>query len=64
MLGIGKFPADLRAELQPEGVIHLADFVPVTFRFSGSVPGKVSTAGMGVAHCGRPGPAARVSRTA
>lgn len=42
MLGIGKLPADLRAAVEIENVIHLAEFVPVTFRFSGSVPGKVS----------------------
>ncbi|MGV7343243.1 hypothetical protein PJI17_31590, partial [Mycobacterium kansasii] len=42
MLGIGKLPADLRAEIQAENVVHLAEFVPVTFRFTGSVPGKVS----------------------
>lgn len=42
MLGIGKLPADVRAELEPEGILHLAEFVPVTFRFSGSVPGKTA----------------------
>ncbi|MBX9983537.1 MAG: hypothetical protein K2Z76_28780 [Mycobacterium gordonae] len=42
MLGIGKLPADVRAEIQAENVVHLAEFVPVTFRFTGSVPGKVS----------------------
>jgi hypothetical protein len=42
MLGIGKLPDDLRTELDAEGVIHLAEFVPVTFRFSGHVPGKVA----------------------
>jgi hypothetical protein len=42
MLGIGKLPADLRAEVETENLIHLAEFVPITFRFTGSVPGKVS----------------------
>ncbi|RUP04033.1 MAG: hypothetical protein EKK34_16230 [Mycobacterium sp.] len=45
MFGIGKMPADLRADLATENVIHLAEFVPVTFRFSGSVPGKLATRG-------------------
>lgn len=39
MLRIGKLPADLRAEVESEGLTHLAEFVPVTFRFNGSVPG-------------------------
>ncbi len=42
MLGIGALPDDMRARVEAEGVIHLAEFVPVTFRFSGSVPGKVA----------------------
>jgi hypothetical protein len=42
LLRIGKLPADLRNEVEPEGILHLAEFVPVTFRFSGSVPGYVS----------------------
>lgn len=42
MLGIGKLPDDLRAKLEAEGVLHLAEFVPVTFRFSGNIPGKVA----------------------
>ena len=42
VLGIGKLPDDMRAEVETEGVIHLAEFVPVTFRFSGHVPGKVA----------------------
>ena len=42
MFGIGKLPADMRAEVESEGIIHLAEFVPVTFRFSGSVPGFVA----------------------
>ncbi len=39
MLGIGKLPGDLRAQVENEGVIFLAEFVPVTRRFSGHVPG-------------------------
>ena len=41
-LGIGKLPDDMRAEIEAEGVLHLAEFVPVTFRFSGNVPGKTA----------------------
>jgi hypothetical protein len=39
LLGIGKLPADVRAEVEAEGVIYLADYVPVTRRFSGAIPG-------------------------
>jgi hypothetical protein len=42
MLGIGKLPDDMRAQLDSEGLIHIAEFVPVTFRFSGKVPGKTA----------------------
>jgi hypothetical protein len=42
MLGIGKLPDDMRAQVESEGIVHLAEFVPVTFRFSGSVPGKAA----------------------
>ncbi len=42
MLGIGALPADMRAQVEAEGVLHVAEFVPVTFRFSGRVPGKVA----------------------
>jgi len=42
MLGIGALPDDKRAELAGENLLHLAEFVPVTFRFSGNVPGKVA----------------------
>jgi hypothetical protein len=42
MFRIGKLPTDLRAEVESEGIVHLAEFVPVTFRFSGSVPGLVA----------------------
>jgi hypothetical protein len=42
VLGIGKLPDDMRAQVEAEGVLHLAEFVPVTFRFSGKVPGKTA----------------------
>jgi hypothetical protein len=42
MLGIGKLPDDMRTQVEDEGVLHLAEFVPVTYRFSGRVPGKVA----------------------
>ncbi|MGV0714142.1 hypothetical protein ABQE93_01935 [Mycolicibacterium sp. XJ662] len=37
---IGALPAELRAEVEAEGVLHLAEYVPVTRRFSGKIPGK------------------------
>jgi hypothetical protein len=39
LFGIGKLPADVRADVAAEGVIYLADYVPVTRRFSGAIPG-------------------------
>lgn len=42
MLGIGRLPDDMREQVDAEGAIHLAEFVPVTFRFSGKVPGKTA----------------------
>jgi hypothetical protein len=42
MLGIGGLPDDMRAAVEAEGVIHLEEFVPVTFKFSGKVPGKTA----------------------
>lgn len=39
LFGIGKLPADLRAQVEAEGLIYLVDFVPVTRRFSGAIPG-------------------------
>lgn len=39
LFGVGKLPADLRAQLDDEGLIHLAECIPVTRRFSGSIPG-------------------------
>lgn len=43
LLGIGKLPAELRAEVEAEGIIHLAEYVSVTRRFSGRVPGMRSS---------------------
>ena len=40
LLRIGGLPADLRARVDAEGILFLAEYVPVTRRFSGSVPGK------------------------
>ncbi len=39
LFGIGKLPTDVRAEAEAEGLLYLADFVPVTRRFSGAIPG-------------------------
>ena len=39
LLGIGKLPGELRAEVEAEGIIHLAEYVSVTRRFGGRVPG-------------------------
>jgi hypothetical protein len=39
LFGIGKLPADVRTEVEAEGIIYLADFVAVTRRFSGAIPG-------------------------
>ena len=40
LLRIGKLPDELRAEVEAEGIIHLAEYVSVTRRFSGKIPGK------------------------
>ncbi|CAN5852378.1 hypothetical protein BH10ACT9_BH10ACT9_61010 [soil metagenome] len=42
LLGIGKLPDDMRAQVGSEGVIHLAESLPVTLRFTGQVPGRKS----------------------
>lgn len=44
MLGIGKLPDDMRPQVDAEGIMSLAEFVPVTRR---------SSAARSV-HCGRP----------
>jgi hypothetical protein len=42
---VGRLPAPLRAKLEPEGIIAVAERVRVRQRFSGSVPGMVSSWG-------------------
>ncbi|ORA10543.1 hypothetical protein [Mycobacterium arosiense] len=37
--GIGKLPDELHAQLESEGLTYLADYVAVTRRFSGTIPG-------------------------
>ncbi|MGO9522938.1 hypothetical protein [Mycobacterium sp.] len=39
LFGIGKLPPDLHAEVEAEGLIYLADYVAVTRRFGGVIPG-------------------------
>ncbi|GBG38127.1 hypothetical protein [Mycobacterium montefiorense] len=39
LLGIGKLPDDLHAQVEAEGLLYLADFVAVTRRFGGVIPG-------------------------
>jgi hypothetical protein len=43
LLRIGRLPDELRAEAEAEGIIHLAEYVPVTRRFTGRVPGNRSS---------------------
>ena len=38
LFGIGKLPDELHAQVEAEGIIHLADYVAVTRRFSGTIP--------------------------
>jgi hypothetical protein len=40
LFGIGKLPRDMREQFEREGIIFLAEYVPVTRRFSGKVPGQ------------------------
>jgi hypothetical protein len=40
LLRIGGLPDELRAEVEAEGIVHLAEYVPVARRFSGKIPGK------------------------
>lgn len=40
LLRIGGLPAELRAEVETEGVLHIAEYVPVIRRFTGKIPGK------------------------
>jgi hypothetical protein len=39
LFGIGKLPAEVRAEVEAEGLIYFADYVAVTRRFNGAIPG-------------------------
>jgi hypothetical protein len=39
LFGIGKLPDDMRAQVEAEGLIYLAEYVAVTRRFSGAIPG-------------------------
>jgi hypothetical protein len=39
LFGIGKLPDDLHAQVESEGLLYLADYVAVTRRFSGAIPG-------------------------
>lgn len=39
LFGIGKLPDDLYAQVEAEGLSYLADYVAVTRRFSGTIPG-------------------------
>jgi hypothetical protein len=41
---VGGLPAELRTKVDAEGIIYLAEYLPVTRRFSGSVPGKKAKA--------------------
>jgi len=38
-LRIGRLPGELRAEVEAEGLLFIAEYVPVTRRFRGAVPG-------------------------
>jgi hypothetical protein len=42
LLRIGKLPDEMRAAAEAEGILQLSEFVPVTRRFTGSIPGKRS----------------------
>lgn len=43
LLRIGELSDALRAETEAEGILFLAEYVPVTRRFSGAIPGKRAT---------------------
>ncbi len=42
LLRVGGLPDEMRTQVDAEGIIYLAEYLPVTRRFSGSVPGKRS----------------------
>ncbi|BAV43400.1 hypothetical protein [Mycobacterium ulcerans] len=39
LFGIGKLSEDFRAQVEAEGLIYLEEYVPVTRRFTGTIPG-------------------------
>ncbi|MGV0785050.1 hypothetical protein [Mycolicibacterium peregrinum] len=39
LMHIGGLPEGLRAEAEAEGILFLAEYIPVTRRFTGSIPG-------------------------
>ncbi|MGY4712606.1 hypothetical protein ACXDF8_24145 [Mycolicibacterium sp. CBM1] len=39
LFGIGKLPPEMRAQFDSEGIVYLAEYVPVTRRFTGRIPG-------------------------
>ncbi|HZQ33369.1 MAG TPA: hypothetical protein VFB19_16770 [Mycobacterium sp.] len=43
---VGTLPEPLRAQLEPEGIIHVAEKVRVRERFSGGVPGRHDALGV------------------
>lgn len=51
MLRLGKLPEDLREQLESEGIIYLAEYLAVSCRFSGAVPG-LRAAGSAVRYAG------------
>lgn len=42
LLRIGGLPDEMRADVEVEGVLFLAEYVPVTRHFSGKIPGRRS----------------------
>jgi len=42
LLRIGKLPGELREAVEAEGIIDFTEYVPVTRRFAGKVPGRRS----------------------
>lgn len=45
LFGIGKLPRAMREEFESEGIIYLAEYVAVSRRFSGKVPGLRASGG-------------------
>jgi hypothetical protein len=43
LFGIGKLPREMREQFESEGIIYLAEYVPVSRRFTGKVPGLRAT---------------------